>query len=78
MTCYEEWQHLLNGSGKVGFGINVINLIAGVFIATGQDVASIESCQSIFSVFSLSPVEILSIGKLRTAVSYCYNTIKYL
>jgi hydroxymethylglutaryl-CoA reductase len=54
VACYQEWQHLLTGAGKVGFGINVANLIAGVFIATGQDVASIESCHSNFSLSALS------------------------
>lgn len=43
MSCFEIWQSIHVGSGKVGFGTNVSNLITGVFIATGQDVASIES-----------------------------------
>lgn len=61
-ACYEEWQHLLAGSGKIGFGINVSNLITGVFIATGQDVASIESCHSTLSLSILSAIEIESIS----------------
>lgn len=66
-ACYHEWQHLLTGAGKVGFGTNVANLIVGLFIATGQDVASIESCHSNFSLSVLSSTEMESIGKLLFA-----------
>lgn len=64
-ACYHEWQHLLTGAGRVGFGINVANLITGVFIATGQDVAAIESCHSNLSLSVLSSDEIESIGKCQ-------------
>ena len=57
-ACYEEWQHLLSGSGKIGFNTNVANLVTGVFLATGQDVASIESCHSNFFLSVLSTAEI--------------------
>lgn len=62
MTCYGEWQHLLNGTGKLGFGTNSANLAVGVFIATGQDVASVESYTSKFSMFSMSPTEMSSVS----------------
>lgn len=61
--CYEGWQLTLSGSGKIGFGVNVPNLITGVFIATGQDVASVESCCSQLSLSTLSPEEMSSIGE---------------
>lgn len=62
MMCYEEWQHILSGSGRVGFTINVPNLVAGVLIATGQDVAAVESYNARLSMSSLSSEEIVSIG----------------
>lgn len=56
----------------MGFGINVSNLIAGVFIATGQDVASVESCQSVLYLSVLSSAEMESIGNNNFPKSlYC-------
>lgn len=55
-------QSLLSGSGRVGFGVNVANLITGVGIATGQDVASIESSISNFSVSAVSSKEMPSVA----------------
>ena len=52
MMCYDEWQHSLNGTGKIGYGTNVANLITGVFIATGQDPASVASCHGKFYMSS--------------------------
>lgn len=63
MACYNEWHHLLTGSGKIGFGSNVPNFITGVCIATGQDVASVDSSHSVFSLSVLSSAEIPLIGK---------------
>ncbi len=57
MTCYNEWHHLLTGSGKIGFNSNVANLITGIFIATGQDVAAVDSSHSIFSLSAVSSAE---------------------
>ena len=50
MTCYDEWHHLVAPFGKIGFNSNVANLMTGVFIATGQDVAAVDSSHCIFSL----------------------------
>lgn len=57
MACYNEWHRLLIGSGKVGFNTNVANLTTGVFIATGQDVATVDSSHSIFSLSTYTTLE---------------------
>ena len=41
LECYELCRNSTVRSGVVGFNINVNNILAAVFIATGQDVACI-------------------------------------
>ena len=69
IECYQEMQNLNSGSGRIGFGLNVANLITGMFIATGQDVASIESSTSHFSVSAISSKEMPSFaGKTLSVI----------
>ena len=79
ISCFQEWQHLLTGTGKIGFGTNSANLIAGVFIATGQDVASIESCQAKVYMSSASSTEVSSIvGRCLIVVDLINNWSAFL
>ena len=41
LECYELFRNSTVRSGVVGFNVNVNNILAAVFIATGQDVACI-------------------------------------
>ncbi len=60
IACFEEWKSFT--PGRIGFNINVSNLIAGVFIATGQDVASIESSHAQFYLSPISSEEWNNLG----------------
>ena len=41
LTCYHASRRLAEQDGMVGYNINVANAIAAIFVATGQDLASI-------------------------------------
>ncbi|MEO8087254.1 MAG: phosphotransferase [Bacteroidota bacterium] len=41
LRCYSPSQKLATADGMVGYNINVANAIAAIFVATGQDLASI-------------------------------------
>ena len=51
-------------SGVIGLNLNISNLIAGVFIATGQDVAAVESCHAQLFMTPLTKEEWISHGKM--------------
>jgi len=51
IKCYEHSKKLTSKDGMVGYNINVANSIAAIFVATGQDLASIhESGVGIFEL----------------------------
>jgi len=51
IKCYEHSKKLTSKDGMVGYNINVANAIAAIFVATGQDLASIhESGVGIFEL----------------------------
>ncbi len=49
-------------SGIIGLTLNISNLITGVFIATGQDVASVESSHAQLFITPLTKEEWISHG----------------
>lgn len=58
LSCYEVLKDFNIASGGIGFNINLSNLMTGVFIATGQDVASIESSHAQVFLSPLSSAEL--------------------
>ena len=51
-------------SGFTGCNVNVSNLIAGVFMATGQDVAAVESCHAQLFFTPLTKEEWIHLGEI--------------
>ena len=63
-------------AGVIGFGINIINVIVGVFIATGQDVAAaIESSSGLFIV---QPVTQEEMESRNLSNYYCLSVLSVL
>lgn len=62
LACYNAFLNSMLAAGVIGFTVNVSNLIAGVFIATGQDVASLESCHAQLTISPLTTTEWKDLG----------------
>ena len=66
ISCFEGWKCF--DLGRLGFSTNASNFIAGMFIATGQDVASIESYQVQLFLSPLSPTDWKAHGKMLALI----------
>ena len=62
-SLLDTYQHFIHSSfrvGTIGYNINVSNILAAVFIATGQDVASVvesSTCQLILAPATKEEIE---------------------
>lgn len=59
LETYDMMRNAANASGVVGFNVNVANIIAAVFIATGQDVACLAesaTCQFFIGPFTKADI----------------------
>ena len=75
LEAYSIMQHSELKTGTIGFNINVNNLLAGVFIAAGQDVACVgESGSAQLIITPASKEEIESHGKINFKVYYSFHT----
>lgn len=71
LEAYEITKNAAIASGVIGYNINVANILAAVFIATGQDVACIaESATCQLFIAPASKDEILSRGIVVTYVLF--------
>ena len=64
LSAYRLLQHGGIRIGSIGFNVNVANVIAAIFTATGQDIACIVESATV--QFILGPASIEDISKHRT------------
>lgn len=63
LSSYRLLQHGSIRIGSIGFNMNVVNTIAAIFTATGQDIACVAESATV--QFILEPASIEDISKHR-------------